>query len=124
MEMYDVMAFRKQAEELGLSLANSSSKDHNRVFMLDLNNAGTIYVPGHPEKVLELVKLARTYEKFEEFGEHVAILNLFAKKQELEEESYINWYRPWLANFGRPEDAWIQLGQWLQENESPYEPSS
>ena len=87
--MFDTMKFRNEAEALGLSLPNSSSKDHNKVFMLDLNTAGTIYVPGHPEKVLALVKLARSYEKSEASGQHVAILNQLAVRKELE-ESYTN----------------------------------
>lgn len=112
---YDDFKLRDEAVKLGLKV---DSRTHDgRVFYYDLNY-GQIYGSTDPDKVFALVKLARKCASFDGDGEHNALLNLVARKDELGDESSgrVCWHRVYYTNARNEPDAWISLRDFLTNN--------
>ncbi len=119
MDHEKTMLFRREALEEGLG--GGSAITTSARFFLDLNQ-GPLYAPADVEKIIRLVELARKHAVDEAYGEHGALLQLVARRDELD-DAMVMWHRPYHVNMGRPSDDWVSLQDWLAENGHPYSPS-
>ncbi|MEK7498400.1 MAG: hypothetical protein AAB611_00905 [Patescibacteria group bacterium] len=113
--------FRNEALEKGLMVDDDARRDTtSQGFFFDLNQ-GVIWASTDPRVVLELVELARRHADSEEYGEHVALYNLVAKRVDLN-STIVHWDRAYYTPARLEPDRWISLGRWLKENGHPYLP--
>lgn len=104
-------AFRAAAKRAELSLdqrPNSTS-----IFVFDLSQ-GRIITPSEPEKVMELVQLARDYAKRDQYGEHNSLLALVAPRDEVDYTSPCHWSKLRYVNYNPK--TWITLKEWLEQH--------
>jgi hypothetical protein len=119
MDHQRTMAFRREAMEEGLG--GGSAITTSARFFLDLNQ-GPLYAPADVEKIARLVELARKHAVEESYGEHGALLELVARREELD-GAVVMWHRSYHVNRGRVPDGWVSLRDWLAENGHAYSPS-
>ena len=116
MDHQRTMAFRREAMEEGLG--GGSAITTSARFFLDLNQ-GPLYAPADVEKISRLVELARKHSVDETYGEHGALLQLVARREEFD-GTVVMWHRPYHVNMGCLPDDWVSLHDWLAENGRPY----
>lgn len=118
MDHQKTQAFRREAMEAGLG--GGSAITTSEKFFLDLNQ-GPLYAPADVEKIARLVELARKHADDEGYGEHSSLLELVARRDELD-GGVVMWHRPYHVNMGRLSDDWVSLHNWLAEKGRPYSP--
>jgi hypothetical protein len=111
MDFENVERFRDAASAEGLILELFGTKEPH--FFFDLNQ-GQINCPPDPPKVYRLVELARLHAESAGYGEHNALLNLVARRDELESPS-LYWHRSYHVNASQNPERWISLRDWLKE---------
>jgi len=109
MKLENTRNFRSEAEKKNLIIKSNTKK---RKFYFNLKD-GTFFTPANPKKVFQLVKLARKYAESDRYGEHNALLQRMAKRNELNNETVL-----WEKNYFEPEVAknrwaWVSLQDWL-----------
>lgn len=105
--------FRRAARQQGFTIVGRGDAHGGAMFEFDLNQGTVILVDPTPERVRQLVELARQYAQDPAYGEHQALLSLIARHIELEED-IVYWKRRYYVEHSQ--DKWISLLQWLQEN--------
>ncbi len=118
-EQYD--NFRRDAAETGLITEHGQFDKENR-FFLDLNQGG-ICVQGDAISLLTMVKLARKHARYEDHGEHQAILSLVAHRSRVTEK-HVMWNRAHHVEGSRNNPEWISVKDWLEEQGHPYVPNA
>lgn len=114
----DLDLFRVRAIELGLSVTGSARdqtfKTGKRLFYFDLNQGPIELADPTPERVYQLVSLARAYADDASYGEHHALLGLVAQVKELDAgKQAIYWARAYHASH----EGRISLAGWLRQHD-------
>jgi len=108
-----IAKFRFVAEETGLITPAKYSPDL-RVYDFDLNQ-GPISTVQDPEIVWKVVKLARAYNK-PQSGEHIALLNLVAEREEINQGlNRIFWHPSHYVHADKNPEKWQSLEDFLTE---------
>ncbi len=107
--------FRRAARQQGFTIAGRGDAHGRVLFVFDLNQGTVILVDPTPERVRQLVELARQYAQDPSFGEQQALLSLIACRSELEYD-IVSWERRYYVDHSC-QSKWISLNQWLQEND-------
>lgn len=116
------VSFRNLAAREGLVIEGFRHPEGS--FYYDLNQGGFSSL-ADAAKVVQIVTLARQEAGHEDHGEHVAMLNLVAKRSELSDKKEVQrgvyWHRPY--HVSATPDLWISLEDWLKEQGHPYVPA-
>lgn len=114
MDVDTINAFQGRALEQGLIHANAPWGDEFFSYKLACMTASG---PKDPEKVLQLVQMAREYAQCEEKGPHRALLGLSVKRIWLN-YTCVEWSREAVQS---DQDRRLSLEEWLIEQGHPYQ---
>ena len=77
---------------------------------------GNIYAPQDPAKVLEVIRRARLAAEDDFTGEHIDLLKLVARRDEIGNDR-VHWHNRYYVMAGLNPDSWITLEQWLLDHD-------
>jgi len=114
-----VLAFRNEASKMGVgfeAMSRNAERLPKPYFWFDLNQ-GNMISASDPATVIKLVELARDFAPADSFGEHNALLELVARKVDLEaSEDHVYWHRWDHVDSHKEPGKWISLKDWLITN--------
>lgn len=105
--------FQRAAFDAGLIILNgydTETEAEVRRFILNLNQGTIGLLNPSPDRVMQLVQLARTYG-----GDPSGLLHLRTKRAELsfDRGNHVLWYRAYVV--GSAQEGWLTLAVWLRE---------
>lgn len=113
MTQIDCGRFQARMRACGLLFEQATHDEH---FVFRLCGVDVI-TPNHPESVRRMVEIAREVSG-EGLGVHAELLGLYAKREELDDQSgetrVIAW-KPYEQGPSLEPDRWVKLGPWLDD---------
>ncbi len=104
--------FRETAQQRGLTV---TEKIAPRFFKFELTH-GEIHVVPKPDKVFDLLGMAREFASNPDFGDHKALLRHAALRDDLLDSPIVVWVKGGSPLVKRDPKNWVMLEDWLKEH--------
>ena len=106
--------FRRLAEEAGLIANYDNIQPSTKYYNLSLHHGVIFLINPTPERLYELLKLARQCGDDKNFGEHNPLLALSIPIEQLNEDRTIGKYWYPIYSFDK-KDGWISIEEFLRD---------